>query len=159
MTARHVSAEDLGLAAGLAQADEAALFKWLIASFLFGKPIQQAVALQAYRVIVEQHQRATPRTLGRCSKAELVRMLGQAHYVRYDLSTAERLLKLCRKLIDDYGGSLATLHQQSADRHDFELRLQAFEGIGPKTVEIFMREAAAGLYGATDTHRPADPRR
>lgn len=146
MARKKITAHQLGLDKGLARANEGALFKWLIASFLFGKPIQQAIAEQAYRVIVEEHQRDTPRKLGNCSKAQLVDMLGQAHYVRYDNSTAERLLKLCEKLKDEYGGKVTTLHQQSADRSEFEQRLKAFEGIGPKTVEIFMRDAGSALY-------------
>lgn len=146
MAAKRVTAEQLGLDRGIARAHDDALFKWLIASFLFGKPIQQAIATEAYRVIVEQHQRDTPRKLSNCSKAELVNMLGQAHYVRYDNSTAERLVKLCKKLLDEYGGKLSNLREQSADRDEFEQRLRAFDGIGPKTVEIFMREAAPALY-------------
>ncbi|MGE8498882.1 MAG: DNA methylase [Pseudomonas sp.] len=147
MPDKHISARQLGLEDGLAEGRDDALFKWLIASFLFGKPIQQHIAEQAYRVIVEQHQRDTPRTLGNSSKAELVRMLGQARYVRYDLSTADRLLKLCKKLNDEYAGTLGNLQQESGDRSEFERRLLAFEGIGPKTVEIFMREAGPVLYG------------
>jgi endonuclease III len=143
---KRITAQQLGLAEGLAEASDAALFKWLVASFLFGKPIQQSIAEQAYRIIVDQHQRDTPQKLGSSSKAELVRMLGEARYVRYDLSTAERLLKLCRKLQEQYDGKLSVMHRQSSSRADFERRLIEFEGIGPKTVEIFMREAAEGLY-------------
>lgn len=146
MSTRQVSASQLGLDAALAQANEAALFKWLIASFLFGKPIQQTIATAAYRVIIDQHQRDTPQKLKRCSKAELVRMLGQAHYVRYDLSTAERLQKLCAKLLKEYEGKVSGIRERSADQREFETRLLAFEGIGPKTVEIFMREAGAALF-------------
>lgn len=146
MTRKHVSAQQLGLADGLARGEDDALFKWLVASFLFAKPIQQAIAVQAYRVIVEQHQRDTPRKLANCSRAELVRMLGAAHYVRYDISTAERLVKLGKKLIDEYSGSVGNLCRQSADREASAKRLLAFEGIGPKTVEIFIREAGASLF-------------
>jgi hypothetical protein len=53
---------------------------------------------QAYRVIVEKHGRATPRKLGSCSHREWVLMLGEAHYVRYDETTAARLLSLGKKL-------------------------------------------------------------
>lgn len=146
MAEGHISARELGLEQGLATADERALFKWLVASLLFGKPIQQRIAEQAYRVIVEQQQRDTPSRLGQCSKAELVRMLGQAHYVRYDFSTAERLLKLCERLHREYDGKVRHIRAQSANRSEFEQRLEAFDGIGPKTVEIFMREAATGLF-------------
>jgi len=68
-------------------------------------------------------------------------MLGEGHYVRYDESTAERLLKLSDKLNNEYGGKLGNIREQSKDRKELEKRLGEFEGIGPKTVEIFMREA------------------
>lgn len=147
MAEKHISAQQLGLAVGLHGADEQALFKWLLASFLFGKPIQQAVAERAYRIVVEQQGLDTPAKLARCSQQELVRLLGQARYVRYDISTAARLHKLSRKLLAEYGGTVTAIRQQSPTRDDFAQRLLAFEGIGPKTVEIFMREAEAGLYG------------
>ena len=150
MTEKRITAQQLGLATGLAGADEKALFKWLLASFLFGKPIQQTVAERAYRILVEQHGLDTPARLARCSQQELVRLLGQARYVRYDISTADRLLKLSRKLLAEYAGSVIVIRWQSSDQNDFTLRLLAFEGIGPKTVEIFMREAVVGLYGGND---------
>ncbi|KAB0548626.1 DNA methylase [Pseudomonas argentinensis] len=150
MAEKRISAEQLGLAAGLEKADKKALFKWLLASFVFGKPIQQAVAERAYRILVEQRGLDTPARLAGCSQQELVRLLGQARYVRYDISTAARLHKLSRKLMAEYDGSVTAIRRQSPSRHDFAQRLLAFEGIGPKTVEIFMREAEAGLYGSTD---------
>lgn len=154
MAERHISARELGLETGLAAGDEGALFKWLVASLLFGKPIQQRIAEQAYRVIVEQQQRDTPRKLSQCSKSELVRLLGQAHYVRYDFSTAERLLQLCQRLTRDYDGQVSQIRQQSANREEFEARLSAFNGIGPKTIEIFMRQAGAGLFPPSAVSSP-----
>jgi endonuclease III len=97
-------------------------------------------------VIVEKHHRDTPRKLANCTHRELVAMLGEAHYVRYDESTADRLSALSRKLNDEYSGKLLNLHKTSDNREDFEKRLQAFDGVGPKTVEIFMREAGSVLY-------------
>ena len=136
--ASEISAKELGI--DISQG-EGELFKWFIASFLFGKRIQQDIAADAYRVIVEKHKRDTPRKLGNCSWQELVDMLGEGHYVRYDESTAERLLKLSDKLNIEYGGKLGNIREQSKDRKELEKRLGEFEGIGPKTVEIFMREA------------------
>jgi len=140
---KEISANELGIDV---QQGEGELFRWFIASFLFGKRIQQDIAAQAYRVIVIKHERDTPRKLCNCSRRELVEMLGEAHYVRYDESTAERLLKLCSKLSSDYGGKLGNIHEQSESRRDLEKRLAEFEGVGPKTVEIFMREAAKVWY-------------
>lgn len=139
----EISAKDLGIDMS---DGEHALFKWFLASFLFGKRIQQDIAAEAYRVIVDKHKRDTPRKLGNCSWQQLVDMLGEGHYVRYDESTAERLLKLCEKLNHEYGGKLGRIHELSENRKDLERRLAEFEGIGPKTVEIFMREAARVWY-------------
>lgn len=137
--AKEISAQDLGIEI---EEGEGELFKWFVASFLFGKRIQHDIAADAYRVVVEKHKRDTPRKLCNCSGRELVGMLGEARYVRYDESTAKRLLKLCAKLNSEYDGKLGNIHEQSKDRKELEKRLAEFEGIGPKTVEIFMREAA-----------------
>lgn len=139
-----ISAQDLRI--DLQGANEAALFKWLLASFLIGKRIQGEIAAKAYQVIVEQNQRDTPRKLAHCTHCQLVAMLGQAHYVRYDETTASRLLALADKLNGEYGGRVKNIVEASPDREAFEKRLEAFEGIGPKTIEIFMREAAKVIY-------------
>lgn len=141
---KTISAHELDI--HLDGASEDGLFKWLLASFLMGKRIQADIAAQAYRVIVDKHQRNTPRKLADCTHRELVRMLGEARYVRYDESTADRLRALALKLNGEYCGRVGDIRQASEDRQAFEKRLAAFEGIGPKTVEIFMREAARVLY-------------
>ena len=133
-----ISAHDLKI--DLVNTNEEGLFKWLVASFLMGKRIQAQIAAEAYRVIVEKHQRDTPRKLAHSTHRELVAMLGEAHYVRYDETTSERLLALAHKLNNEYAGKVSNIVDASVDRLDFETRLIAFEGIGPKTVEIFMRE-------------------
>ena len=134
-----ISALDLKI--DLENANEQGLYKWLVASFLMGKRIQAQIAAEAYRVIVDKHQRDTPHKLGHCTHRELVAMLGEAHYVRYDETTSARLLALAEKLNNEYAGKVSNIVDASVDRQDFEKRLIAFEGIGPKTVEIFMCEA------------------
>jgi endonuclease III len=141
---KTISAQDLQI--DLRGANEAALFKWLVASFLMGKRIQGAIAARAYKVIVDQHQRDTPQKLAHCTHSQLVGMLGQAHYVRYDETTASRLLALANKLNSEYAGMVSNIVEASPDRQAFENRLSEFEGIGPKTIEIFMRQAAAVLF-------------
>ena len=141
---KTISAQDLGI--DLQHGGESALFKWLLASFLMGKRIQAEIAAEAYRVIVEKHHRDTPRKLANCTHRELVAMLGEARYVRYDESTAERLSALAVKLSSEYGGKVGTIRTASDDRRAFEKQLAAFDGIGPKTIEIFMRDAAGVLF-------------
>jgi 3-methyladenine DNA glycosylase/8-oxoguanine DNA glycosylase len=70
-------------------------------------------------------------------------MLGEARYVRYDESTATRLLALARKIDDEYAGKVSHLFSASEDRTEVMRRLRDFDGIGPKTAEIFMREMDA----------------
>ena len=142
-----ISAHDLQI--DLQSANEPGLFKWLIASFLMGKRIQGPIAAKAYQVIVEQHQRDTPHKLASCTHRQLVVMLGEAHYVRYDETTASRLLALANKMNAEYHGKVSNIVAASADCKAFEKRLSEFEGIGPKTIEIFMREAAALFFGAS----------
>lgn len=139
MARKNISAQDLGV--HVRRGDERALFKWFLASFLFGKRVQQSVAERAYHVLVDEHKLDSPRKLCRHSWQELVDMLGEGHYVRYDESTADRLLKLCEKLNKEYGGKLGRLHDMSDGPEDLERRLLDFKGVGPKTLQIFMREA------------------
>lgn len=142
--ARSISASELGI--DLKPDDDGSLFKWFIASFLMGKRIQAPIAAQAYKVIVEEQGRDTARKLQHCTSRELVSMLGRAHYVRYDETTAQRLLDLSAKLNAEYGGKISHIRQVSKDRHAFEKRLGEFDGVGPKTIEIFMRDAAQVLF-------------
>lgn len=132
---KTISASDLQI--NLDALNEKGLFKWLVASFLMGKRIQAEIAAEAYRVIVDKHQRDTPRKLANCTHRQLVAMLGEAHYVRYDETTATRLLALASKLNGEYGGKVKNMVEARANRHELGKRLAAFEGIGPKTVEIF----------------------
>ncbi|MEN5149396.1 DNA methylase [Pseudomonas orientalis] len=142
--ARSISASELGIE--LKPGDDSSLFKWFIASFLMGKRIQAPIAAQAYRVIIEEEGRDTPRKLQHCTSRQLVAMLGRAHYVRYDETTARRLLDLSAKLNADYSGSITRMLEASDDRQAFERRLGEFDGVGPKTIEIFMRDAATVLF-------------
>lgn len=142
--ARSISASELGIE--LKPGDDGSLFKWFIASFLMGKRIQAPIAAQAYKVIVEEQGRDTARKLQHCTSRELVAMLGRAHYVRYDETTAQRLLDLSAKLNAEYAGKITYMRSASESREAFEKRLGAFDGVGPKTIEIFMRDAVKVLF-------------
>lgn len=142
--ARSITAAELAIE--LKPNDDGSLFKWFIASFLMGKRIQAPIAAQAYKVIVQEEGRDTARKLQHCTSRELVAMLGRAHYVRYDETTAQRLLDLSAKLNAEYGGKISRIRDASTDRQGFEKRLAEFDGVGPKTIEIFMRDAATVLF-------------
>jgi len=142
--ARSITGSELGIE--LKPDDDSGLFKWFIASFLMGKRIQAPIAAQAYKEIVEEQGRDTARKLQHCTSRELVAMLGRAHYVRYDETTAQRLLDLSAKLSAEYAGKITHMRRASESRASFEKRLGEFDGVGPKTIEIFMRDAAKVLF-------------
>jgi len=118
------------------------LYKWLLASFLIGKRIRASVAVQAYQVLVDTHGLDTPGKLVRCPHHTLVKLLGQAGYARYDESTARRLHRLGKGLEAEMDHVLL---DDAVDMAHVNAWLLRFEGVGPKTLEIFMREAAPVL--------------
>lgn len=139
MARRRYDAASLGI--DPRSGEERERFKWLLASFLFGKRISREIAARTYKVLVDEHHLDTPHKLGTQSWQQLVNLLGEGHYKRYDESTATRLLALCEALEKDYGGKLGRLHEQSASRGELRRRLMRFKGVGPKTAEIYTREA------------------
>src|SRR5690242_7387648 len=118
-----ITATDLGI--DLPSKQESELFKWLLACLLFGKPIQQEVARQAYYVITEAGI-TSAEILADRSWDDLVGLLDQGHYVRYDFSTATKLLDVSKSVVSQYG-SVSALVEGSADAHQLEERLKAFK--------------------------------
>ncbi len=80
----------------------------------------------------------TPEAILGAGWDRLVEVLDRAHYVRYDFSTATKLLEVCRTLKERYG-SLANLLGRAKGPRDLGRRLQEFKGIGPVTARIFLR--------------------
>ena len=133
---KKIYSTDLGI--DLKSGREEKLFKWFLACLLFGKPIQQEVARSTYLEFVRADLVTAERTL-ESGWDELVRVLDQGHYVRYDFSTATKLLDVCKMLKEKYG-TLTILINQSSSHKELEKRLLEFKGVGPKIVEIFLRE-------------------
>ena len=60
---------------------------------------------------------------------------------RRGIEAATKLLAVCQALAESYGGDLNLLHDASASTEDLAARLRALgKGIGPVTVNIFLRE-------------------
>jgi hypothetical protein len=116
------------------------IFKWFLASVLFGAPISEAAAKKTYRLLVASGAR-TPNGIRKKGWRGLVSILDSGGYTRYDFKTADKLLELSRNLMDEYGGDLERLHAASGSQDELELRLKALaKGIGDTTVGIFLRE-------------------
>lgn len=127
---------DLGI--NLESGKEEEIFKWFLACLLFGKPIQQEVAKRTYFEF-EKAGILTAEKILEAGWDRLVEILDRGHYVRYDFSTATKLLEISRELKEKYG-KLSNLLKQSKNKKDLAKRLQEFKGIGPVTTRIFLRD-------------------
>lgn len=138
MEQKKIEAHNLGI--DLASRQESEYFKWFLACLLFGKPIQQGVARHAYDEFVKEGL-TTPEAILQSGWDKLVEVLDRGHYVRYDFSTATKLLDVCKALKETYG-TITNLLTQAQTLDELSSRLQTFKGIGPKTAEIFLRDIA-----------------
>ena len=130
--------EELGIE--LAGNTDRELFKWLLASVLFGARISETIAKHTYQSFARYHL-LTPHKILDVGWDFLVNpIMAEGGYVRYDGKTSTTMLKICEMLITEYDGSLLTLHDRARDNQDLEARLDRFYGIGPTTVNIFLRE-------------------
>jgi len=128
----------------LASRKEEEVFKWFLACLLFGKPIQTEIAEQAYGELVAARL-TSPDAILRAGWDRLVALLDRAHYVRYDFSTATKLLEVCGELKRRYG-TLTKLLADAATPSELSRKLQEFKHIGPVTARIFLREVRPIWY-------------
>ena len=113
-------------------------FRWFLASILFGARISEKIAMKTYRAF-EKYDILTPEKILDAGRDELVRILDEGGYVRYDFSTATKLLNIMKELKEKHG-SLEELYSLSKDTSDLVDKLKQFKGIGDVTVQIFLRE-------------------
>jgi endonuclease III len=113
-------------------------FKWFLASMLFGARISEQIAATTYKAF-ELYGIDSPEKIRAAGWDELVRILDEGGYVRYDFSTATRLLEIMQALTERYG-TLEALYEESTDTKELEKRLQEFKGVGTVTTQIFLRE-------------------
>jgi hypothetical protein len=130
--------EELGI--DLARGDEDQLFRWFLASLLYGGHIGETIARRTYQAFC-RHQLTTARGILAAGWEFLVNpVMREGGYVRYDFSKSDQILRDCQKLVDEYGGSLGRMHEMARDASDLETRLLDFYGVGPVTANIFLRE-------------------
>ncbi len=129
---------ELGIS--LAGGRSAEIFKWFLASILFGARISEAIAVRTYSEFKREGLLDARRIVARGWDG-LVAVLDAGGYVRYDFKTATKLLDVCGALVKNYHGDLNALHAAALDTADLEERLRALgKGIGDVTVNIFLRE-------------------
>ncbi len=113
-------------------------FKWFLASILFGARISEKIAMNTYKTF-ERYGILSPDKILDAGWDELVRILDEGGYVRYDFSTATKLLEIMKRLKEEYG-SVDDIYARASDTEDLERRLKEFKGIGEVTAQVFLRE-------------------
>jgi hypothetical protein len=130
--------EELGI--GLKKQDDKEIFKWFLASLLFGGRITETIAKNTYKAF-KRHGLLTPEKIVEAGWDFLVDpIMREGGYVRYDGRKSTQALRDCEHLIAEYGASLIRLHDRSLDSKDLEARLLEFHGVGEVTANIFLRE-------------------
>lgn len=111
-------------------------FPWFVAASIFAKPISANVARKTAWLLLKEGLR-TPEAIRRCGWDGLVALLDLGGYVRYDFSTADKLLLIAGALQRNRLGRLRT---EASSMEEIERELTRIPGVGPKTVQIFLRE-------------------
>ncbi len=125
---------------GLKEKDDKEIFKWFLASLLFGGRITETIAKNTYRVFAS-YGLLNPRKILKAGWEFLVDpIMREGGYVRYDGRKSTQILTDCDKLVAEYEGSLTQLHNRAKDERDLEQRLLDFYGVGNVTANIFLRE-------------------
>ena len=116
------------------------LFQLLVLCMLASKPIDAATAVRAARELFKAGLR-TPKAVLASDRPTMISAFGRAHYVRYDESSATRLIEIAQRVRDEYSGDLRELARSS--QHDVAAatrKLKQFKGIGDTGADIFLRE-------------------
>lgn len=116
------------------------LFKWFLASILFGTRISETIAKNTYKTF-EKYNLLKPEGIIEAGWSFLVNpIMREGGYVRYDEKTSTQLLRNCKTLLEEYDGNLNKLHEKAKNSKDLEEKLKEFYGVGPVTTDIFLRE-------------------
>lgn len=130
--------EELGI--DLKKNNDEELFKWFLASILFGARISETIAKNTYKTF-EKYDLLDLRKILKAGWDFLVNpIMREGGYVRYDGKTSTQILRNCETLMEEYKGSLKQLHKEAKDSEYLENKLTNFYGIGPITANIFLRE-------------------
>ncbi|WP_439692306.1 hypothetical protein ACRQ4B_15605 [Curtobacterium sp. SP.BCo] len=129
-------AEDLGI--DLTDGRPQQLYRWFLASMLFGRPIRQQQAAETYRALID-HGFTSPGKFAGVGHEQLRRVLDEGGYARFDHQMADALHETMHTLDADEG-SVSHLVRTAGSREELRDRLGDLRGVGPKTIEIFLRD-------------------
>ena len=121
--------------------------RWFLAATLFGARISAGIASRTFLVF----DRASITRVARARYVpwdDLVALLDEGGYARYDFRTATRLQALATTLDGRYGGHVAAIGRCFPDYAGLRDALDALPGWGPVTVGLFLRELRGVWRGA-----------
>ncbi|RDC72129.1 hypothetical protein DLJ49_12275 [Rhodovulum sp. 12E13] len=130
--------EDMGAEPGRDTPQE--LFHWLVGAIMLSARISAANAVRAARALRAAGLHKID-AIEETDRAELVRMLNENGYARYDESTADYIRDTAAWVREEYGGDLRRLRDEGGDADAVLKRLQGAKGLGPLGARIFAREA------------------
>jgi len=139
--------KELGI--NLETKDKNEIFKWFLASLLFGARISETIAKRTYKAF-EKYNLLTPRKILKAGWDFLINpIMREGGYVRYDGKTSNEILRVCKQLLKRYKGDLNNLEKEAKDPEDLQRKLQEFYSVGPVTSNIFLRELR-GIWKKAD---------
>lgn len=128
-------------------AGDAEVERWFVAATLFGARIPAHVAERAFGVLATAGL-ARIGQLRHVPTDDLIRMLDEGGYARYDARTATRLLHLSETVDERYDGQVAVIGRSFTSYPDLCAALGALPGWGPVTIRLFLRELRGVWPGA-----------
>ncbi|MEE4118455.1 MAG: hypothetical protein V2I65_05525 [Paracoccaceae bacterium] len=130
--------EEMGAEPGRDTAQE--LFHWLVGAIMLSARISAANAVQAARALRAAGLHRID-AIEATDRAELVRVLNENGYARYDESTADYIRDTALWVRERYDGDLRRLRDDGGGADAVLKRLQGAKGLGPLGAHIFAREA------------------
>jgi 3-methyladenine DNA glycosylase/8-oxoguanine DNA glycosylase len=140
---QRVGPADLGI--DLSDGKPQQLYRWFLACLLFARPIQQEIAADAYRALID-HGLTSPEKFADVDREPLRMLLNEAKYARYDYVTADTLHETMARVIEDYG-TVSKLVKTAESSAELKERLTGYKGIGEKTAGIFLQEVPKEFNG------------
>ncbi|MGJ0391495.1 MAG: hypothetical protein ACR650_01845 [Methylocystis sp.] len=137
LTEAQLYSEELGIR--LDKLSDRELFKWFLASSLFGARVTPFIAKQGY-LALRRNVRLTPRQMLKIGEKEIYVLLLQAGYVRAAKEKSSYIVQACQRLLASFQGSLEKLHDKAESPRQLEALVTEFPGWGPVTANIFLRE-------------------
>ena len=126
---------------------DAEVERWFLAATLFGTRIPATVAERTFGVLdgAGLHRVTQARHI---PWEDLVALLDEGGYARYDFRTATRLQDLAEIIGERYDGQVTVISRRFPGYQGLRQALDALPGWGPVTIQLFLRELRGVWPGA-----------